>query len=164
MAARKSLTLAQHIASKREQMRTLRESIKLLESQRDRFDAAYALLAPITKGADWTYNDPMAYSNWDGTVDASLRVLAEFRTNDLRGELITRKLQQALDLGLETVESTDHASEYSANRDFKFTTMVAGIKVYLTIRAEIVEGGPCRKVQVGTKLVEEAVYELRCEE
>lgn len=55
------------------------------------------------------------------------------------------------------------ASKWSAGMDWKATRDVAGVKAELTLRLELAdEGATCVKVQVGTKLEETPIYELRC--
>lgn len=73
--------------------------------------------------------------------------------------LLLKVLERALDVA--TPSSTnDYVSDWAATRDFEFMLPNGG---KLTIEARLADNAAsCQRVKIGTKLVEEATYELVC--
>ena len=164
MAARKSLSFASLEAAKRDAVREARDNMAALKRNASAYRAALAALAPVTKlGACST--STYGWKRWDDSEECHLSVSLRIDVESIKEnpELIRALVAAEALPGFETRDSTDYASEWSAERSYRYRGKVAGVDVTLSVTASIKgEGATCRKVAV-TKLVEQTEYQLVCD-
>jgi len=101
----------------------------------------------------------------DGTVILTASI--DITTDSLIEGIIPQILKAMLDMECDPVASTDNVSSLSASRVYKFKRLASGpfLAVDVTVTATIQETdtGTCRKVQIGTEMVEVATYKLECQ-
>jgi hypothetical protein len=164
--ARKASTfsLTNMLAKRRDEMADARARMKRLQDNAPAFRAAIHVANMVADYAQeidftqWSYVD-----TYIGHSAQELTVSLEGTVDSLKTGAVVDMLERALACGFEDVGSKDYLSEYASQRSFRFSQVVAGVKIDLKIVANIKAASEaCRKVRVGTKLEEVAQYELVC--
>ena len=159
-----TISLTNILAKRREDLALARESMKRLQSNAPAFRAAIHvanMVADYAQSIDftrWSYVNPYV-----GRDVQELDVVLEGFVDSLKEGAVVDMIERAMACGFEAVGSKDYLSDFASQRSFRFSQVVAGVKVDLKIVANIKEASEsCRKVKVGTKLEEVAQYELVC--
>ena len=164
--ARKASTfsLTNMIAKRRDELADARARMKRLQDNAPAFRAAIHVANMVADYAQeidftqWSYVD-----TYIGHRAQELTVSLEGTVDSLKEGAVVDMLERAMACGFEDVGSKDYLSEYASQRSFRFSQVVAGVKIDLKIVANIKAASEaCRKVKVGTKLEEVAQYELVC--
>lgn len=159
-----AFSLTNMIAKRREDLAAARDGLKALKENAPAFRAATHVANMVANHASeigftrWAHVTPYAsFGNLE------LMVNLEGYVDSLKEGAVIEILEQAMACGFEVTGSRDYLSEYASQRSFRFRQIIAGVKVDLTVVANIKEASEsCRKVKVGTKLEEVAQYELVC--
>lgn len=159
-----TISLTNILAKRREDLALARESMKRLQDNAPAFRAAIHvanMVADYAQSIDftrWSYVNPYV-----GRDVQELDVVLEGYVDSLKEGAVVDMIERAMSCGFEDVGSKDYLSEYASQRSFRFSQVVAGVKIDLKIVANIKEASEaCRKVQVGVKLEEVPQYELVC--
>lgn len=151
------ITYSKLLAGEREHARNVRARVANLQEHQSAITAALAVTADVLAGADRTWAD-LSY--------AYFAITAEFDVDSLK----TGKIPEILALceslpGFTAASSTDHVSEYSAERTFRYAAQFGDLSVRLRITANLpTEGAACRRVQVGVETKTVPVYKIECAE
>lgn len=164
--ARKASTfsLTNMVAKRRGELADARDRMKRLQDNAPAFRAAIHVANMVADYAqsidftEWAYIDPYV-----GHSTQELTVSLEGTVDSLKEGAVVDMIERAMACGFEDVGSKDYLSEYASQRSFRFSQVVAGVKIDLKIVANIkAASSACRKVQVGTKLEAVPQYELVC--
>jgi len=165
----KPVSFARAIKEKREALVEKRNELKELEAQAQAFVPAYAVVNAIIENAKsigfskYVRATPSTWLGWSGNYRNELNVTIEDTVNSLRDGAVPALLESIGTFGFDVVGTHDYALEYCASRVFRFTATIGTVDVTVRVEANIADGSEsCKKVQVGTKLEETAVYEIQC--
>ena len=161
MAKRKTLSVSAVLESRRESVRTQRQTLAGLEKHKDSITMALAATAAVQRLGENVWANAEYYS-WDDSVH--LTVHATVKVDSLKGKQMADILAAAESIqGLEAKATRDYVSENFAERTFSYGGMVGACSVRLVIDATLpVDGDACRRVQVGTEIKEVPKYEIQC--
>ena len=133
-------------------------------AKKHRTAIAYALKE--TRGVaklvgEYEFNGFISSSSYD--EDATLYLMANVHTENMKSVAVTTVLNAAENLGWDSQDSSDFATETRATRTFKYRTQVGRLKVVLEINAYIkADGEMCRIEQVGVEVEEKPIYAIKC--
>ena len=157
----------------KEDKETLARRAAATKSQRVR-DAAKRLARVVKKfeqahvGSEYDFH----VSTYVETYDEALNATVYMRVDGIKGNApLERALGQMLDT-FDTARGYDHVSEYTTSRAYvfksarpddldEFERWTPHLRVEIVCRVSD-DSSTCRKVQVGTKLVEQPEYRLEC--
>lgn len=165
MAKRKTPSVSTLIAAKRERIKDTQRDISALRTHADGIRTVLSMLAPLARKVElettanvWTHHD----------VEISLTAYALVTVDSMKDKALADLLEIALTIA-DSSKTNDYATEHYAQRTFRFARTVqlptgANVELRIDIAAELKpDGDTCRRVQVGTKLVEEKIYAIACD-
>jgi hypothetical protein len=166
-----AFSMSATIKAKRENVAAARRELATLVDAGPTFAPAYAIANQIARMGEafgftnWLYASPSVDTSWDGNKSYSLDVHLEASGVDsLKTGPVAAMCESMLNLGLDPVGSVDYASEYMADRTFKFKGQAGLVDVHVKLVANIKRDATgCRKVQTGTELKEVATYAIVCD-
>ncbi len=165
----KPVSFSRAITTKRESLAEARKDLTDLQAQAKEFAPAYAVVNAIIENAQAIgfakhfYARPSTYQKWDGTFRNELNVSIEDTVTSLKDGSLPALLEAIGTYGFEAESTFDYALEYVASRVFRHTAKIGSVDVTVRVEANIADGSEsCKKVQIGTKLEEVAVYEIQC--
>lgn len=167
-----AFSMSSTLASKRSNVAAARRELATLVEAGPTFAPAFAIANQIARVGEsfgftqWLYASPSVETSWDGMrKDYRLEVSLEASGVDsLKTGPVAAMCESMLNLGLDPVGTTDYASEYMADRTFKFKGQAGLVDVHVKLVANIKRDATgCRKVQTGTELKEVATYAIVCE-
>ena len=159
------VSLARILADKRQAMRSARESLRVLENNADGIRAVLALAAPIARHLEEGLH-PSVYAYTWGQIDLNLHGNIDVET--MKCPKLASVLETCLTVA-DAAHTNDYANENHASRDFVFTREIAlpsgfALRLRVVICATLKgDGATCRRVLVGTRMVEEKQYAIKCE-
>jgi len=152
------------LAQKRENLANARANLQDFVSISGKVRAA---LSAVNLVADFAQKHE--FTSWSNihvwglsTSIPEMVVTLEGTTSSLKQGIIVDIMERAMSAGFEATGSEDYLNSWASQRTFKFTQSIAGINVEIKVVANIKDSVVCKKVQVGTKLEETAVYEIVC--
>ena len=137
---------------------------RFANAKKHRTAIAYALKE--TRGVaklvgEYEFNGFVSSSSYD--EDATLYLMANVYTENMKSVAVTTVLTAAENLGWNSEDSSDYATETRATRTFKYRTQVGKLKVVLEVNAYIkADGELCRIEQVGVEVEEKPIYAIKC--
>ena len=148
--------IADAISSVNETIALQKEKLAILKKSHKRLDKITSDISLILSGADDIYNSVHIYPYSDGAVSItiSLRKLPSFKCKALEAML---EYCETLNVG--KVESKDYAE--SLNRDYHFE-LADGWTIHVNAYVKS-DSATCRKIKVGTEVVEQAKWEIQCD-
>ena len=163
-------SLSKVVAKKRDEIAYARREMAQLACATAVFAPAYAVVNQIGRKCEelqfsrWMLVDPEVRESWDGQKSYSMSFVVEDYVDSLKDGVVPQVCEFLLDMGLTATETSDYASEYCAERKFRFTAQVGQVDLRVSVVANVRDSqGSCRKVKTGTKLQEVATYEIVCE-
>ena len=110
---------------------------------------------------EYEFNGFVSANSYDD--DATLYLMANVYTENMKSIAVTTVLTAAENLGWNSEDSRDFATETRATRTFKYSTQVGRLKVVLEVNAYIkADGEMCRIEQVGVEVEEKPIYAIKC--
>lgn len=162
-------SLSSHLAERRGDLAQARKKIADITAHQTEFAAAVAVVNVAGKVASLHGCDRYAsmsteiWAHWDGTMDLTLRASFEGNVSNFKEGTVPAVLEGIMAAGFEAKKTEDYASEYSAQREYRFEQKVGPVRVVLNFSAVLKEeNDSCRKVQVGTELREVPKFEIVC--
>lgn len=163
-------SMSKTVARKRDDINAARREMAQLACATVVFAPAYAVANQIGRKCEelqfsrWMHTSPEVRESWDGQKSYELHMVVEDRVDSLKTGAVPQVCEFLLDMGLTATETSDYASEYVADRTFKFAAKVGQVDLRVSVVANVKDStGSCRKVQTGTTFKEVATYEIVCE-
>lgn len=156
MAAIKNLSIADAISAANETIALQKMKLANIKKNHKRLDKITSDINLILSGADDSKGSVHIYPYSDGCVSItiSLRSLSSLKCN-----VLTSVLEYCETLNVAR-NSTSDMAQY-LNRDYRFELADGwAINVNAYVKSD---SATCRKVQVGTEVVEQAKWEIQCD-
>jgi hypothetical protein len=169
MAKKLTVSVSKYLSGKAKDMADMRASQKRIRDNKDKFDIAYHVINAIAHRAQldgkvWLSADPTVWYTWNG--DANLSICCQIEMSDitsLKEGRVPDTLAVAQGFGFEFDNTDDYIGTNYAQRYFRATGEFGGVRVRLTIIADIAnDSQQCKKVKTGTEIKEVDKFEIVC--
>lgn len=121
--------------------------------------AGAALLAAAVTRAESLFPGQVYHSEYFYSDSSRLNATINMSVNSLKSDTVMAFLLWLEDNVAPATDSSDYATQHTAARTFNYRHDNLRLEVCISLP---VDGDACSRVQTGTKLVEQATYELRC--
>ncbi len=169
MAKKQTLSVSKYLAGKAKDMADMRATQKRIRDNKDKFELAYYAINIVAQRAQWDGKvwlsaDPTVWYTWNG--DANLSICCQIEMSDitsLKEGRVPDTLAVAEKVGFEFDNTDDYIGTNYAQRYFRATGEFGGVRVRLTIIADIAnDSQQCKKVKTGTEIKEVDKFEIVC--
>jgi hypothetical protein len=170
MAKKQTLSVSKYLAGKAKDMADIRATHKRIRDNKDKFELAFYAINIVAQRAQWDGKvwmsaEPSVWHSWNG--DANLSVCCQIEMSDvtsLKEGRVPDTLAVAEKVGFEFDTTDDYAGVNYAQRSYRATGEFGGVRVRLTIVADIAKDSQqCKKVKTGTEIKEVDKFEIVCE-
>jgi hypothetical protein len=144
----------------KKRMATVRKNAKKLDATLDLLNRRCALVDEF-RATLYTWTTTNIY---DQTIGIEAQITAT--TDSMIEGIVPQILKAMLDMECEPTGSEDQTTSVSAQRTYQFKRAASehflSVNVNVIVRIEESDTGTCRKVQIGTKMVEIGEYKIEC--
>ena len=170
MAKKQTVSVSKYLSDKAKDMADIRAIQKRIREHKDKFNMAYHVINAIAHRAQldgkvWMSADPSVWITWNGDANLSISCQIEMsEVTSLKEGRVPDTLAVAQGFGFEFDNTDDYTGINYAQRYFRATGEFGGVRVRLTIVADIAnDSQQCKKVKTGTEIKEVGKFEIVCE-